>query len=85
MKKITAGIAIIARVALCAAVWPQSTEVEDLPTEPVKTAVPAEIEARTEETPHILISADMPIPITEAVAESEPPITEITAKEKTEI
>lgn len=27
----------------------------------------------------------MPIPITEAVAESEPPITEITAKEKTEI
>ena len=43
-----------------------------------------EIEARTEETPHILISADMPIPITEAVAESEPPITEITAEEKTE-
>lgn len=43
MKKITAGIAIIARVALCAAVWPQSTEVEDLPTEPVKTAVPAKL------------------------------------------
>lgn len=84
MKKKTAGIAIIACVALCAAVWPWSAEVEDLPAEPVKTAVSAEIEARSEETPHIIISDDMHTPTSEDVAESEPQITEITAVEKTE-
>lgn len=84
-KQIMAGIAIIACVALCAAVWPRSAEVGDLPAEPVKTAVTAEIESRSEEMPRILISADMPTPAPEAVTESEPPITEITAGEKTEL
>lgn len=38
-KQITAGIALVASSALCAAVWPRSAEVESLPAEPVKTAV----------------------------------------------
>lgn len=84
MKKITAGITIIACVALCAAVWQRSAEVGDLPAKPVKIAVSAEIQARSEEMPHILISVDIPDPTAEAVTESEPPITEITAEEKTE-
>ena len=83
-KQILAGITVIACVALCAAVWPRSAEVEDLPAEPVKTAVTAEIEAWSEEKPQILISADMPTPAAEAVTESEPPLIEITAEEKTE-
>jgi len=83
-KQIMARIAIIACVALCAAVWPRSAEVEDLPAEPVKTAVNAEIEVRSENVPHIFISADMPTPIAEAVTESESPKIEITAEEKTE-
>ena len=83
-KQIIAGITVIACVALCAAVWPRNTEVGDLPAEPVKTAVTAEIEARSEEMPQILISADIPTPVAEAVTESEPPIAEITAEEKTE-
>lgn len=61
-KQIIAGIVIIACVALCAAVWPRSAEVGDLPAEPVKPAVSAEIEARSEKTPHIFISADMHTP-----------------------
>lgn|GEM_PF-567925 len=85
MKKlITAGIGIIACVALCAAVWPRSDEVENLPAEPVENAVSAEIEARSEETLHIFISEDMPAPEVAPVAVSEARITEITAEEKTE-
>ena len=42
-RQIVAGITLIACVALCAAVWPWSVKVEDLPAEPVKTAVSAEI------------------------------------------
>ncbi len=86
MKKlIIVGLGIIACVALCAAVWPRSAEVRDLPTEPLITAVTAEIEARSEETPsQILLSADVPVPDSETVAESEPKETEITAEEKTE-
>lgn len=84
MNKIIAGITITACVALCAAVWPRSAEVGDLPAEPVKNAVNAEFEARSEEMPQILISADMSIPVVEVVADSEPPKTEITAEEKTE-
>ncbi len=52
-KQITFGISIIACVALCAAVWPRSVEVGDLPADLIKAAVSAEIEARSEETPHI--------------------------------
>lgn len=57
---------------------------EDLPAEPVRTAANAEIEARSEETPEILLSADTPTPEPEPVAESEPEETKKTAKEKTE-
>jgi len=48
-KQIIIGIGIIACVALCAAVWPRSAEVGDLPAEPLKNAAPAEIEAWSEE------------------------------------
>jgi len=82
-KQIIAGIALIACAALCAAVWPQSAEVGDLPAEPVKAAVTAEIEARPEETQHISISDNVPAAETEAVAVSEPPETEITAEKET--
>ncbi|MFA5637700.1 MAG: hypothetical protein WCY49_03340 [Anaerovoracaceae bacterium] len=57
-KQIIAGIAITPCVALCAALWLRSARVEPLPAEPVKTAVGDEIEARSEETPHIFIFAD---------------------------
>ena len=61
-KQIITGIAVIACVALCAAVWPRSVKwVEDLLTEPVKTAVIGEIEARSEEMPPIFLSDDMPL------------------------
>jgi hypothetical protein len=49
----------------------------------VKTAVNAEIEVRSEETPHIFISADAPAPEAEPVVESEPTKTEITAEKET--
>jgi hypothetical protein len=83
-KQIITGIAVTACVALCAAVLPQSPGVGDLPTEPLKTIVNAEIEARSEEMPKFLISANTTAPETEAVADSEPLDTEITAEEKTE-
>lgn len=83
-KQIIAGVGIIACVALCAAVWLRNAEVGDLPAEPIKAAVSAEIEARSEETQHIFISADMPTPITEAVTESNSPKAEITAEKETE-
>lgn len=83
-KPIIAGIAVIASVTLCAVVWPRSTEVEDLPAGSVKTAVSAKIETRLEEMPHIVISADKSIPVTEAVTESNPLKAEITAEKETE-
>lgn len=83
-KQIIAGIAVIAGVALCTTVWPQSAEVEDLPAEQAKNAVSAEIETRPEEVPHIFISADIPEYKTEPVAESEPEVTEITTEKETE-
>jgi len=58
-KQAIAGIAVIACVALCAVVWQGSAEVEELPVEPIKNAVSAEIEPRSEKTPHIFISEDM--------------------------
>ena len=85
MKKlITAGITVISCVALCAAVWPRSTEVDDLPTEPVKSTVTAEIEARSKEKTPIIIPVVTSDPEPEPVAESEPVKNVITAEEKTE-
>ena len=85
MKKlIIVGIGIIACVALCAAVWSRSVEVGSLPAEPVKTAVTAEIGTRSEEPSDIPLSTDASAPTTEAVAESEPPIAEITTKIETQ-
>ncbi|MDF1494988.1 DUF6550 family protein [Caproiciproducens sp. CPB-2] len=81
-KKIILVVAIITCVALCTAVWPWSFEVGDLPIEPIKPAVIAEIEARAEETPQIFLSADIPAPEQEAVAESEPQKTDITAEKE---
>lgn len=83
-KQIVSGIAVTACVALCAAVWPRSTKVENLPVEPLKTIVNAEIEARSEEMQIFLISANTTALETEAVTDSEPLDTEITAEEKTE-
>lgn len=75
-KQIIIEITFIACVALCAAVWPWSVKVGGgVPTEPVKSAVTTEIEARPEETPQILLSADTPAPEAEAVAESDPQVT----------
>lgn len=72
MKKlIIAGMSIIACAASCAAVWPRSAEVGDLPVEPVKSAVSDRIEARSEEDLQILFSADTPAPEVAAVAENE--------------
>lgn len=83
-KQIITGIGIIACVALCAVVLPRSGEVEDLPAEPVKAAVSAEIEARSEESPHIFISDDTPAPEATPVVESEPTKILITAEKETE-
>lgn len=82
-KQIIVGIGIAACVALCAAVWPRSVEVGDLPDEPVKTAVSAGIEARSEQKSQTLISVDMPTPMAEAVTERNPPETEVTTEKET--
>lgn len=84
MKKTITGIGIIACVALCAAVWPRNSEVRDLPAVPINAAVPVEIEARPEETPHIYFSADMPTHVAEVIAESEPQKAEVTTEKETE-
>ncbi len=83
-KQITIGIGIIACIALCAAVWPRSSEVGDLHTESAKTAVTAEIEAPSEKSPQIFLSAYTPAPQAEPISESELSKTDITAEEKTE-
>lgn len=86
MKKLlVASIAVAACAALCAAVWPRSIEVVDLPAEPIKPAVTAEIEARSVEKPQILLSADIPVPELEPVAVNELKMIEITAEEKTDL
>jgi hypothetical protein len=94
-KQIIAEITVIACVALGAVVWQWNAEVEDLPAEPAKAAVPAEIEARSEEVPHIFISGDMAEPETVVITKDEPEVTaepvaeselkhaEVTAEEKT--
>jgi len=57
-KQITAGIGIIACVAMCATVWSRSAEARDLPAEPVKTAVNAKIKGMLERKTQIYLSAD---------------------------
>lgn len=85
MKKlISAVIAVIACIALCAAVWPRSAKVGDLPADPDKTAENAEIMVRSEGTPQTLFSAVTPAPEVETVAEIEPKETEITAEKEIE-
>lgn len=83
-KSIIAVITVIACAALCAAVWPRSAEVGSLPTEPVISAVSAEIEARSEETPDIFATEAMPAPKVESVTENNTPKTEITAEKEVE-
>jgi len=56
----------------------------NLSAEPEKAAVNDEIEARSEETQQILLSADTPAPEPELVAESDTDGTYITTEEKTE-
>lgn len=63
--------------------WPRNAEVGALPANPVKAAVNAKIEARSEKTPHVFISEDVPAPEAEPVAESEPQVSEITAEKET--
>ncbi len=85
MKKIIiVGIGIIACLALCAAVWLWNDEVRDLPAESARTAVTAEIKARSQEMPQIIIPVVASVPEPEPVAESEPVRNVITAEEKTE-
>lgn len=81
-KQIIIGITVVACVALCATVWLRDAEVGNLPAMPVKAAESTEIEAQSEEIPHILLSADSPAPEVKEVVESEPPITEITAEKE---
>ncbi len=81
-KQIIAGMGIVACAALCAAVWPRSAEVEDLPAKQLKAAVTAEIEAQSEEMPQNFLSADTHGPEADTAVESEPPKIEITAEEE---
>ena len=85
MKKIIIPIIIFtACVALCAAVWPQSAEDVKVPTDPVEPAIRTEIEAKSEETLSIVLSADNITSEPETVTESEPVKTkEILQEEKT--
>ena len=84
-KHICTGIAFIVCVALCAIVWPQNAEVDDLPVKPNKNTVITNVEAKPEEMPQIVLSADNSTPSVKTVAEGESPKTEvITAEEKTE-
>ncbi len=83
-KQIIAGIGFVTCVALCAAVWPRSAEVESLPAEQIINATIAEIEARPEETPDIFVSEVMSVPEVESVIESNTPKTEITAEKEAE-
>ena len=83
-KTIIAGVAVITCIALYAAVWSKNTEVGNLPAEPSIPAINAEIEARSEEIPQILLSAVTSAPELALVTESEPEEMEITAEEKTE-
>ncbi len=55
-KQIIIGITVAACVALCATVWLRDAEVGNLPAMPVKATVSTEIEAQSEEIPHILLS-----------------------------
>ena len=56
----------------------------NLPAEPEKAAITAEIEARSEETPHTFISANIPAPEMESTAESEPEVRRVMTEKETE-
>ncbi|QHA01461.1 DUF6550 family protein [Dehalobacter restrictus] len=85
MKRyIITGIVIITCVALCNVVWLRNAEIGDSPEKPVKNAVAAEIEPRTEEMAEIFLYDGNPTHQIEAATESELSKTEITAEEKTE-
>jgi len=73
MKKIIISIILTTCVALCAAVWPRSVEDRNVPAEPIKPAVNAEIEAKPEKPPQIILSAENNTPETESITEIEPP------------
>lgn len=81
-KQIIAGMGIVACAVLCAAVWPRSAEVGDLPAKQLKAAVTAEIEAQSEKMPQNFLSANTHGPEAETAAESELPKIEITAEEE---
>lgn len=83
-KQIITGIAIIACIALCAAVWQRNAGVQKLPAEPIKADVNAEIEARSEEIPQNIFSEVTPALETEVVAESKLPTLEKSAEKETE-
>ena len=83
-KQIFIGIAIIACIALCAAVWPRSAVVEDLPAESIKLAINAKIKACQKEAPPIILSADNSAPELEAVSENDTAEAEVITEEKTE-
>lgn len=81
-KQIITGMAVIACIALCAAVWPRNAEVEDLPIKPIKNAVIGEIGPRSEETPSNFLSVNTFVPEPLAVADNEPNEPDITPEEK---
>lgn len=72
MKKLSTALLITACTALCALVWPQAEQPENVPIEPNPPAVSTEI-ASIENRPPV---QPEPIPIEPPVAEEEPPIAE---------
>ena len=79
------GIVLTTCVALYAAVWPRRAGDGKVPVGPAKPAASTEIEAKPEETPSIILSADNYTSKPEVVAENELPKTDmITIEEKTE-
>lgn len=79
MKKHIIGCIILTIcVAVCAALWFWSAEDRKVPAEMVKLAVTIEIEAKPEETPLIIFSAENSASELNPVAEIETPKADIT-------
>lgn len=76
-KQIITGISVIA----CAALWPRSAEDGKLPAEPEKQAVTANVAAKPEKGPQIVLSADNISPELKAVVENK----DIISAEKAEL
>lgn len=72
MKKIITSIILTTCVALCAAVWTRNVEDRNVPAEPAKPTVSTQIEARTEEAPQFIISAENNVPAPKPVTKTEP-------------